>query len=149
LIDARSSSISQIYAREQSFIDNGYNDLSIFPIPPGSTHPVVSVRGHSSSLVALPISQSIPEAVMLIAIDPGVIFNQLLLLAHGIANRVAALPDEVLEGDYAQSACHTTQGDGVTQEVAGRISRAVDLAGDTTDRGKVSASVLAVGSRQS
>jgi hypothetical protein len=115
LIDARSSSISQIYAREQSFIDNGYNDLSIFPVPPGSTLPVVSVRGHSSSLIALSILQSIPKAVMLIAIDSGVIFSQLLLLSHGITSRVSALPDEVFEGDDAQSACHAAQGDGVTQ----------------------------------
>jgi hypothetical protein len=115
LIDARSSSISQIYAREQSFIDNGYNDLSIFPVPPDSTFPIVSVRGHSTSLIALSILQSIPEAVMLIAIDSGVIFSQLLLLSHGITSRVSALPDEVFEGDYAQSACHAAQGDGVTQ----------------------------------
>ena len=52
---------------------------------------------------------------MLIAIDSGVIFSQLLLLSHGITSRVSALPDEVLEGDYAQSACHAAQGDGVTQ----------------------------------
>lgn len=52
---------------------------------------------------------------MLIAIDSGVIFSQLLLLTHGITSRVSALPDEVFEGDDAQSACHAAQGDGVTQ----------------------------------